>query len=626
MKHIIYTYLLLFSFYAFSQNQNTVEDKILSESIKTDSIFKSKASQKAINLIYKVDSLQKADSINKVVLQRQIENLKSYEKKKREGLEKELSILKTKEEDRQLNLAKELEKLKRKAIGYPIIIHKDTLFQVFTNAGPISAKERARIVSERLHTLYKSYNPQKDSLVIFEKGHSTEMFFKDQIILSVSELDELWFKQDKSEIIGNYKTSIEKDIVVFKSDVSFFKKLKKLLLSLLTLIVLFAIIKAINYLFKNKIIVILDENKNRWLRGVKFKNYQIIDTEKQYSYVLYFLKIIRYAFILLFCYIAFPVVFSIFPETQRYAILLISYITTPVKSIVSSFISFLPNLLTIIVIITITNYFLKFLKFLAKEIEQEKIILPGFYPDWSKSTYNILKILVFAFMLIVIFPYLPGSESNVFKGVSVFIGIMFSLGSSSVISNLVAGLVITYMRPFKIGDRIKINDISGEVMEKTPFVIRVKTAKQVFITIPNSNVLATNVVNYSSSNNSGGVVLFTTITIGYDVSWRKVHELLIEAANKVDNIKLTPKPFVLQTSLDDFYVSYQLNFFTDKPLFEPKILNEIHQNIQDLFNENEIEILSPHYRADRDGNTMAVPEEYLPKDYVKPGFNINLKK
>ncbi len=187
---------------------------------------------------------------------------------------------------------------------------------------------------------------------------------------------------------------------------------------------------------------------------------------------------------------------------------------------------------------------------------------------------------------------------------------------------MVAGLVLTYMRPFKIGDRIKIGDVIGNVVEKTPFVTRIRTPKKEFITIPNSNILSSNVTNYSNSKLQGGLVIHTTVTIGYDVPWRKVHQILIKAAKQTSSLNLEIAPFVLQTSLDDFYVSYQLNAHTYEPDKQPGIYSELHQNIQDGFNEGGIEILSPHYRAARDGNPMAVPKDYLPEDYKSPGFKI----
>lgn len=619
MKPALFFLLYITSFTLYAQEK-------INDSIHKDTLINEAASETALQLLQKSDSLQITDSINKIVLEKQIQNLKSFENKKRKSLEDELAKLKATEELRLRNLEKQLTKLKSKAQGYPIVIHKDTIFTVFTNIGPISSKERAKVISDRLHELYNVYNTKKDSLIIYQNNQIAELYYNDQILLSVSELDELWFEKEKTTIINSYKKNIEEDIVVYKKDVSFLKKAKKVVLSILTIVLLSIIIKLINYLFKNKLVAIISKNQTKFLKGIKFKTYQIISPQKQYSYLILGLNIVRYLFIFIFCYLAFPVVFSIFPETQRLATVLISYVISPIKTIFHSVISFLPNLLTIIVIITITSYFLKIIKFIAKEIENEKIVIPNFFPDWAKSTYNIVKILVLAFMLIVIFPYLPGSDSTIFKGVSVFIGIIFSIGSSTVVGNLIAGLVITYMRPFKLGDRIKVGEMAGEVIEKTPFVTRLKTPKQLLVTVPNLNILVSNVINYNSSNSPEGIVIYTSVTIGYDVPWRKVHDLLIKASEDVEHVMKTPTPFVLQTSLDDFYVSYQLNFNTQKPLLEPKILSKIHQNIQDLFNENGIEILSPHYRAGRDGNMVTIPEPYLPKNYKKPSFDFKIKR
>ena len=240
-------------------------------------------------------------------------------------------------------------------------------------------------------------------------------------------------------------------------------------------------------------------------------------------------------------------------------------------------------------------------------------------------TYSIVKFLLYAFMFVLIFPYLPGSDSNIFKGVSVFIGVLFSLGSSSAIANMVAGLVITYMRPFKIGDRIKIGDVTGDVVEKTLLVTRIRTIKNEVITIPNSSVLNGNTTNYSSEAIEKGLIIHTTVTIGYDVPWKDMHQALIDAALRTNLILDEPKPFVLQTSLEDFYVSYQINAYTREAGKQALIYSNLHQNIQDVCNERGIEILSPHYRAARDGNMTTIPANYLPYDYKAPSFNVKVE-
>jgi small-conductance mechanosensitive channel len=182
------------------------------------------------------------------------------------------------------------------------------------------------------------------------------------------------------------------------------------------------------------------------------------------------------------------------------------------------------------------------------------------------------------------------------------------------------------MRAFKLGDRVKIGDTVGDVIDKTMLVTHVRTIKNEDVTIPNSAILNGSTINYTTSAKQLGLILNSTVTIGYDVPWKKVHELLINAALNTDHVQKEPQPFVLQTSLDDFYVSYQINAYTQRADLSAKIYSELHSRIQDGFNESGIEILSPHYRAARDGNILTIPSEYIPKGYQAPGFNVNIKK
>lgn len=582
------------------------------------------AADKVVELLLQSDSLALADSINKAVLQKQLKELRSYDQTKRIALEQELEKIKMKDSLQEAKMISEIKRLKSHAVGYPIIIHKDTLFNVYTKIGSFTAQERAAIINDRLEDLYPRFFVNSDSLVMVNNGLSVEVYFRDKIIFSVTDLDEMWLEVPKEIIAKNFIQLIVNDIEHFQKDKSLFKKLQQIGLALLVILLQFLFVKGINYLYKIKITQWLISKKEVWFKGLKIKNYEIVNQESELSAALFIIKLLRFLTIAIILYISIPILFSIFPPTRRIAEVLFSYILTPVKIIVSSVLGYIPDMIIIIVIVLFTRYVIKFLKYIASEIETEKIKIPGFFPDWARPSFNILKMLILAFTFIAIFPYLPGSGSDVFKGVSVFIGVVFSLGSSSIIGNMVAGMVITYMRPFKIGDRIKIGEVTGNVVEKTPFVTRVRTPKKEFITIPNSNVLSSNVINYSNSKLQGGLVIHTTITIGYDVPWRQVHQILINAAKKTANLNLDIAPFVLQTSLDDFYVSYQLNAHTNDPDKQPGIYSELHENIQDGFNEHEIEIMSPHYRATRDGNPIAIPKSYIPEGYKPPSFKVSL--
>nr|WP_321452928.1 mechanosensitive ion channel family protein [uncultured Carboxylicivirga sp.] len=614
--YCIVSFFLLISFCISAQ----VDSINKSDTVKTGS------AEKVVQLLMRSDSIALADSINTLILKKQLEELRSFERSKRIKIEQELEEIKRKDSIQQLNMITDVNRLKKDAVGFPVLIHKDTLFMVYTKIGSLTADERAEVINERLEKLYKAFVIKTDSLNVATNGQNAELYYNDKIILSVTEYDELWFEKSKNELIHNYKQLIVNDIVKYKKDKSLLKKLREFGLALLVIVIQILLIKLINVFFRAKINVLLWNKRGVWFKGIKFRNQEIVNQNRETSAIIFVVKLFRYAIIAILLYISIPILFSIFPSTQRLAEVLFGYILSPLKTISRSILSYTPEFITILVIILITRYLLKFIKFIFHEIETEKITIPGFFADWAKPSYNIIKVLILAFMFVVIFPYLPGSESPVFKGVSVFLGIVFSLGSTSVIGNMVAGLVITYMRPFKLGDRIKIGEVIGNVVEKTAFVTRIQSPKNEFITIPNSNILSSNVTNYSNSKLQGGVVVHTTVTIGYDVPWRQVHQILINAAKKTSNLNSDIAPFVLQTSLDDFYVSYQLNAHTNEPDKQPGIYSELHQNIQDGFNEAGIEILSPHYRAARDGNQMAVPKEYLPEDYKTPGFIVKHEK
>lgn len=265
---------------------------------------------------------------------------------------------------------------------------------------------------------------------------------------------------------------------------------------------------------------------------------------------------------------------------------------------------------------------MKFVKIIFNEIETGSIAFNGFYKEWAQPTFKLLRVVAYGIALVMIFPYLPGSSSPAFQGLSVFLGVLVSFSSGSAIANTISGIVMTYMRPFKIGDRVRIADTVGDVVEKTFLVTRIKTIKNVDITVPNAMVLGSHIINYSSSAQEEGLILNTTVTIGYDVPWKQVHELLKMAAAKTQLIDLDKSPFILQTSLDDFYVSYELNAFTKHANKMALIYSELHQNIQDSFNEAKVEIMSPHYGALRDGNETTVPSKYRNKDYRSPTFQI----
>lgn len=342
------------------------------------------------------------------------------------------------------------------------------------------------------------------------------------------------------------------------------------------------------------------------IKPLSIKKYRLLNTKQIISILSFLLKILKYIITIFQLFITIPIVFSLFPLTKNLASTLFGYILTPLKNIGLGIIKYIPNLITIIIILLVTRYVMRALKFFTKQITRGKLVIPGFYQDWAQPTFNILRIFLYAFTVAIIYPYLPGAESAVFQGVSIFVGIIVSLGSTSAIGNLIAGAVITYMRPFKIGDRIKMKDVTGFVVEKSPTVIRIRTHKNEYVTFPNMIVLTSDVTNYhTSAEHEEGLLLYTTVTMGYNVPWPQVHEILIGAALKTANTEKKPKPFVLQTALDNYYAEYQINVYTKAVELVPAIYSDLFHNIQDGFREANIDLTTPMYSVVSNAEKMS---------------------
>ncbi|WP_258455296.1 mechanosensitive ion channel family protein [Aequorivita sp. CIP111184] len=567
-----------------------------------------------------------ADSVRKSELEAQLDALKTTDNLKKEELQAQLIALNEKEVKRLADKKAKIDSLKNTTKGFPVSgFFNDTLFVLYTKLGSFSPKERADIISSRIKKLSDNFKFGPNSLKIEDAETSVDIVLEERIIMSVTENDALWNDISKKELAETYKEKITEAVLKYKNATSFSTLAKQIGLALLVLIIIILLIFYISKFFKWSAQKIQSQ-ENKKIQGIKIKNYILFDAKRQVSAFLFLNKILKWFVILLAVYIALPILFGLFPWTEQFADTLFGYILDPLTNMLTSFWNYLPDLITIVVIVIVFRYILKGISFLKDEVARGNLTLNGFYPDWAAPTYQIIRILVIAFMFVVIFPYLPGSDSPIFKGVSVFLGFLFTFGSAGSLSNIIAGLVLTYMRLFTIGDRVKIGEVTGDVIEKSSLVTRVRTIKNEIISIPNSTVMNSHTINYSSDAPAKGLIIHTTVTIGYDVPWKDMYETLIDAALRTELILKEPQPFVLQTSLEDFYVAYQINAYVREANKQAKIYSDLHQNIQDACNERGIEILSPHYRAARDGNATTVPSDYLPKDYEAPSFNVKTEK
>ena len=395
---------------------------------------------------------------------------------------------------------------------------------------------------------------------------------------------------------------------------SLFSILITAVLATLVAIVLFVVVKVITKFIEKKIVNL----QLKRIRSLRLQHQEILTGHQISLGIGKLFTWFRYFCYLIIFYLYINTIFSLFPITRGLSAKLLEQFIHAVAFVLSAAWGYLPNLLTLFVIFAFGFYLIKLTRLFFKGIEEERISLSGFYPEWAGPTFTITRFLIIAFLIIVAFPYLPGKDSPAFQAVSIFFGVLISLGSTGAISNIVAGIALTYMRAFKIGDRVQIADTTGDVVEKSMFVTRIKTIKNVEVTVPNAMVLSNLIIYYSTLAETEGLILHSKVTIGYDVPWKLVHDLLIQAANETENIEQSPSPFVLQTALDDFYVEYEINAYTKKANIMAVIYNELHRNIQDKFHAAGVEIASPGLMALRDGNQPNIPDEYLPKDYNPP--------
>ena len=490
--------------------------------------------------------------------------------------------------------------------GVPVVVDDDTLFYYYAKRGGLTPQLRAENVARDIELLGKKSNLKPDSLYIETSEIVTDLMYDNKVIVSFTDMDGLWENCTRDELAAKNRIVIIEKLHEMKEEHGFLQLCKRIGYFILILIGQGLLFWGTNWLVRKVKLRIMRLEKTR-LKSISIQDYELLDKRKQVQLLVFLASMVRYLFMFLQLLLSVPLVFSVFPPTKNLAYQLLSYIWNPVKGIITGVLSYIPNLFTIFVICLAIKYLVRMFHYLAKEIQEEKLKLSGFYPDWAMPTYHIVRFLLYAFMIAMIYPYLPGANSGVFQGISVFVGLIVSLGSSTVIGNIIAGLVITYMRPFKIGDRIKLNDTTGNVVEKTPLVTRIRTPKNEVVTIPNSFVMSSHTVNFSQSAREYGLIIHSEVSIGYDVPWRTVNRLLIEAALNTPGVVDDPRPFVLSTSLSDWYPVYQVNAYIKDADRLSQIYSDLHQNIQDRFNEEGVEIMSPHYMAVRDGNASTIP-------------------
>jgi small-conductance mechanosensitive channel len=339
-------------------------------------------------------------------------------------------------------------------------------------------------------------------------------------------------------------------------------------------------------------------------------SHQIIQAKSLRGFIHAALRGVRLLLGLIVTFAWLHLTLSTFPWTRPVALQLFPIFLSPLQQMGNALVRAIPDLIFLAILILIARYSLKLIRLYFTGLERGTITVQNFDPDWAVPTYNIVRLLVISFAAVIAYPYIPGSSSEAFKGVSLFLGVVFSLGSSSVISNLIAGYSLTYRRAFKTGDRIRLGEVYGDVVNSGLVVTRVRTPKNEDVVVPNSLILNSNVTNYSTMARQKALILHTTVGIGYGYPWRLVEAMLLQAADRTPGLLKEPGPFVRQLELGEFSIKYQINVYCDEAQKTLQLYSLLHQNILDVFNENGVQIMTPAYEGDPE-TPKVVPKEKL---------------
>ena len=478
----------------------------------------------------------------------------------------------------------------------PVIVNGRELFRV-GGVSSYPARERAAVIAGRIKGLAENKNINPKDLKVVKEGDITYIKAGELTAMGLVEGDavregitmevmEITFKARIAQAITEYRNDRTPRTLLINSGFA-------LLATVVTALLLWGMLRLFAWLD-----VLAQRRIKARIERLETQSHYIFDADQIWDMMGGLLKTLKALSILVIIYFYLNLVLGLYPWTRRFAQVLFTLTVDPLRVIGVGLLEALPSIFFLIILFFITRYILKVTRLFFVGIDRGSIHLAKFDREWGLPTYRIVRLMILAFALVVAYPYIPGSSTDAFKGISIFLGVIFSLGSTSVFANIVAGYTIIYRRGFKIGDRIKIDDITGEVLERSLLATRLRSLKNEEIVIPNSTILNSNITNYSSQAQANGLILHTTVGIGYEVPWRQVEAMLLLAADRTKGIRTLPKPFVLQQSLGDFAINYELNVFIDDARQMMNLYSEMHRNILDVFNEYNVQIMTPNYEQD----------------------------
>lgn len=478
----------------------------------------------------------------------------------------------------------------------PVVIDGEELFTL-RGSSALPAEERAANVAERLITVAE--NPVGPKVVItFEPSSlGIDIYADGNEITSVTKADAELEQLDINVLARVQADAIVEAILAYRT-----ARTDEALISSVIEVGLwtvgFAIFCFVMHWLYRRLKRRITKLVHRHFASVENATNAKVQAEAIAALIRYGVNFVLLTLFFLGTYYYLSFILLAFPETKYVAQILLTYVTEPVLHIVLGFIRYIPNLITLGIIALLTQYVIKGMRVFFDAVAAGTFDLGDFENHWINPTFNILRVILILIALVFAFPYIPGSDSAAFQGLTILLGAMLSLGANSVVGNVLAGLFVIYRRSTSIGDRIKVGEHIGDVVQIKLMETHLKSIKNELISIPNAQLLNSEVVNFSKQTDGRGLLLHTTVGIGYEETPAKIQAMLIEAARRTDGLKNSPEPFVLWAALADYAINYQVNAYSTRGAEIPRIKSDLHQNIVAVFNENKVQIMTPSYIAD----------------------------
>ncbi len=478
----------------------------------------------------------------------------------------------------------------------PVVVDGEELF-VVRGSSALPATERARKIEERIAQVADASNKSTVQLLISDAEFGKLIRADGQMVTITTQADAEHEQMAIEVLAGLQAEAIEAAILQYRDARSNEGRVDSAMAAF-AWTVIFALASYGFFAKRRKLLRYIRNNLKKRAEGVEEATKSILRSRAIASIIVYSIHILMWVLFLFFFYYYLSLVLLSFAETQGIAQILLKYISEPLISVVLAIVGYIPNLIMLVIIAAVTRMAIRGIDLFFENLESGVFELKDFEDHWIAPTNMLVRALIIVIALVFAYPYIPGSDSRAFQGLTILAGIMVSLGSNTVVSNMMAGLFVIYRRSTNVGDRIKVGDKIGDVTEIKLMETLIKSIKNEMISIPNAQLLNSEVINYSRKVDGRGILVHTTVGIGYEEPPKKIKAMLVEAAHRTQGLKKNPEPFVLWTQLADYAINYEINAYTSRESSLPKILSDLHENIVDVFNENGTQIMTPSYIAD----------------------------